>query len=58
MMVNKVIDNQLCGTNGSLFWDGLDNKKRRVSPGLYIILVESMDLKGGRIQIKKGIVVN
>lgn len=58
IMLNKVIDNQLCGTNGSLFWDGLDNKKRRVSPGLYIILVESMDLKGGRLRIKKGIVVN
>ena len=58
VIMNKVIDNQLCGTTGSLFWDGLDNKKRRVSPGLYIILVESMDLKGGRLRIKKGIVVN
>ncbi len=58
VMVTKAIDNQLCGTTGNLFWDGLDNKKRRVSPGLYIILVESMDLKGGRLRIKKGIVVN
>jgi len=58
VMVTKAIDNQLCGTTGSLFWDGLDSKKRRVSPGLYIILVESMDMKGGRVRIKKGIVVN
>ena len=52
-MVKKIIDNQLCGTNGMYFWDGLDQNKRKVRPGFYIIFTEAIDLRGIRKVIKK-----
>lgn len=52
-MVKKIVDNQLCGTSGMYFWDGLDNNKRKVRPGFYIIFTEAIDLRGNRKVIKK-----
>ena len=56
-LVKKIVDNGLCGTQGFYFWDGLDGKKMKVRPGLYIILVETIDLKGGRTRVKKVVAV-
>jgi hypothetical protein len=52
-MVKKIIDNQLCGTSGMYFWDGLDQNRRKVRPGFYIIFTEAIDLSGNRKVIKK-----
>jgi hypothetical protein len=56
-LVKKIVDNGLCGTQGFYFWDGLDGKNMKVRPGLYIILVETIDLNGGRIRVKKVVAV-
>lgn len=52
-LVKKIVNNELCGTHGFYFWDGLDETKRKLRPGLYIILVEAFDLNGGRSSVKK-----
>ena len=56
-LVKKIVDNGLCGTQGFYFWDGLDESKRKLRPGLYIILVETIDLKGGRTRVKKVVAI-
>jgi hypothetical protein len=56
-LVKKIVENGLCGTQGFYFWDGLDGKNMKVRPGLYIILVETIDLNGRRIRVKKVVAV-
>jgi len=56
-LVKKIVDNRLCGTQGLYYWDGLDGNKRKVRPGLYFILVETIDMAGGRKRKKKVVAV-
>lgn len=57
MLIQKIADNQLCGTSGTFIWDGFDNKKQRASPGIYIILSETLNMLGKRMRFKKAVVV-
>jgi flagellar hook assembly protein FlgD len=58
MMVRKIVDNQLCGTSGTFIWDGLNQHKQRVNPGVYIIFAEILDLRGKQMKFKKAIALD
>ncbi|MCX2572986.1 lamin tail domain-containing protein [Pedobacter sandarakinus] len=47
-LVKKVLKNQTIGTNGDLFWDGINDKGTRAPVGIYIILFEYFNLNGKR----------
>jgi hypothetical protein len=48
----KLVDNQLCGTLGDFYWNGLRNNLR-VPDGLYIIMVETMRMNAKPLRFKK-----
>jgi hypothetical protein len=52
-----VVNNRLCGTSGYFNWYGLDDKKRQLPKGLYVVLVETFDLNGTRKRMKKTIAI-
>ena len=57
MMIRKIADNQLCGTNGTFIWNGVDQNKLRVASGIYLIFIEILDLRGKLMKFKKAIAV-
>jgi hypothetical protein len=45
-LVRNLVNDQLIGTDGFWFWDGLDNNSQKVRIGIYIIFVKVFDLDG------------
>ena len=55
MLIQKIADNLLCGIGGAFVWDGFDSKRQRTPPGIYIILSETLDMRGKRMRFKKAV---
>jgi Lamin Tail Domain len=45
MLMGRIINNQLCGTNGSFHWNG-NVSNQVLQKGVYILLIESISLQG------------
>jgi hypothetical protein len=56
--VKHLYNNQLCGLTGFNTWDGTDDSGRKVSPGIYIVLVETFSSSGNRQQFKETCVLS
>jgi Lamin Tail Domain/CHU_C Type IX secretion signal domain len=54
-MIATIIDNQLCGTEGSFYWKGIDETGYPLPRGLYIILLETFHPNAKSIRFKKAI---
>jgi len=52
-LVAKIIDNKLCGTAGSFSWNGFDAKNNRLPPGVYVVLIETFNLSGKTLRLKR-----
>jgi hypothetical protein len=48
----KLVDNQLCGTRGDFYWNGLRNNQR-LPDGLYIIMTEMMRMNAKPLRFRK-----
>jgi hypothetical protein len=46
ILVKEILPRTLLGTEQTVFWDGKDNSGHRVSPDIYILLLEAYDAKG------------
>jgi hypothetical protein len=55
--VAKPVHNKLCGTDGTFFWQGLDDNNNRLYPGIYILCFDAFNIQGKKRQFKKTIVV-
>jgi len=55
--VANPVRNQLCGTKGSFYWHGQDDKNRSLTRGIYILYFESYGLSGKIRKAKKAIAV-
>lgn len=53
VLLDKIIDNRLCGTKGSFFWNGMDSKGKRIGSGVYILAASTFHLNGERSLVKK-----
>lgn len=51
--VRHLVQNQTLTQIGFWRWDGLDDNRRALPSGNYVVLVESFHLEGKRIQVKK-----
>jgi hypothetical protein len=49
--------NALCGLKGNYRWDGLDDKNRKLSQGIYIVFTETFNAEGAKKQFKNTIVL-
>jgi len=56
-LVANPVKNQLCGTSGSFFWNGLDVNNRHLLSGIYVVYGESYGMSGKLRKGKKTIVV-
>ncbi len=52
-IVRRLVKNTLLGTTGVFTWDGINEKNRRASTGIYLIYTEVFDLKGKVYKYKK-----
>ena len=52
-LVKTLVNNQLLGTTGSFYWDGLNDSRDKALIGIYIIYFEIHDMKGKIKHYKK-----
>ncbi|MBK7172215.1 MAG: lamin tail domain-containing protein [Bacteroidales bacterium] len=46
VLVRNLVINELCGSQGSWTWDGIDNRRQKAIIGRYIVHVEVFDMSG------------
>lgn len=56
-LVRELEDGTLTGQSGMLLWDGRDTSGRRLRIGIYIVLLEAVDVESGRTEAHRGVVV-
>ena len=56
-LITTIANNQLCGTTGSITWNGLDRKNQKPASGIYIIYAETLNLIGKIRRVKKIIAI-
>ncbi len=55
--IRTLATNEPAGARGALVWDGLDDEKRKARVGVYVILLEAIDDRGGVVETSKAAVV-
>ncbi len=55
--IKRLVSNLLVGTEGTITWDGLDNKNQRLPIGIYIVYIEYFNPNGEVKKFKKTCVV-
>lgn len=53
ILINRIVNNELLGTEGHFKWDGTYNEKQVAKMGIYIIFIELFDLEGNVKKYKK-----
>lgn len=56
-LVRTLINNQITGSDGTIIFDGLTDRNERLRIGIYIVLIEAVDSRGGLIEKVKTPVV-
>jgi hypothetical protein len=56
-LVKTLVRNQLCGTDGSYRWDGLNEQNVQLPEGIYILAAEIFDLTGKLNKIRKAAIL-
>lgn len=57
MLVTKIANNEMCGFNGSYFWEGIDDNGNKLPFGYYIVYCSAMHPQGYKKVEKKSILV-
>lgn len=56
-LIRTLAGNEPAGAEGEVIWNGMDDEGRRVRMGIYVILLEAVDDRGGVLETVKGVVV-
>ena len=56
-LVRELEPGRLSGTTATLVWDGRDDARRPLRAGIYVVLVEAVDVAGGTTEAHKAAVV-
>jgi len=51
------VNNELLGTEGSYSWEGTCDDRTKATAGIYVILVELVDLNGKVLRHKRTVVI-
>ncbi len=51
--VKKIMNNELVANSVNVIWDGLDQNKQLLPIGIYILQLETLELKTGKVSAKK-----
>ena len=55
--VRHLVNNELLGAEGVYSWDGIKDDQQKASSGIYIVLIELIDLNGRVVRYKKTLIV-
>ncbi len=55
--IRTLANNEPSGSRGSIVWDGMDDDKQKARIGVYIVLLEAIDDRGGVVETAKRVVV-
>jgi hypothetical protein len=55
--VRYLARNVLCGIKGFFKWDGLDENVKKLSSGIYVLLIDAFNLQGVQTRTKKPIIL-
>ena len=55
--IRMLVNNEASGARGSIVWDGMDDDKQKARVGIYIVLLDAIDDRGGVVETAKGVVV-
>jgi hypothetical protein len=55
--IRTLVNSEPSGAHGSIVWDGMDDDKQKARIGVYIVLLEAIDDRGGVVETAKGVVV-
>jgi hypothetical protein len=56
-LIRTLANGELAGAQGEIIWNGLDDNRRRVCIGVYVILLEAIDRSSGRDERAKAVAV-
>ncbi|NNF57297.1 MAG: hypothetical protein HKN04_03565 [Rhodothermaceae bacterium] len=56
-LVRRLEDGNLSGPSGALLWDGRDENGRRLRIGIYVVLLEAVNVEGGTSEAHRDVVV-
>jgi hypothetical protein len=56
-LVRTLANNEPSGPRGQIIWDGLDDDKRKLRMGIYVIFLEAIDSAGGTVESAKAAAV-
>jgi len=56
-LVREVEDGRLSGTTGEVVWDGRSDAGQRLRAGIYIVLLEAVDVEGGTSEAHRAAIV-
>jgi len=53
VLIKRLVKNSTLATEGSIYWDGLDESSNKAKVGIYIVYMDVFDLKGNTKKFKK-----
>jgi hypothetical protein len=56
-LVRMLLNSEPAGAQGTVVWDGRDDERRNVRMGIYILLLEALDRRGGTVMTARATVV-
>lgn len=56
-LIKKLVNNELLGSEGSFFWDGITDENSKARIGVYVVLFEAFNLDGDKEVFKEVITV-
>ena len=54
-LVRHLVNNELLGSSGSYSWNGVTDNNQKASAGMYVVLVELIDIAGSVLRYKKAV---
>jgi hypothetical protein len=55
--VRVLADGEPSGPHGNIVWDGMTDRRLKAPIGIYIVLLEALDSRGGELERLKGVIV-
>jgi flagellar hook assembly protein FlgD len=56
-LIRTLVNNEPSGTVRQVIWDGMNDERQKARIGIYVVLVEAIDVNGSDVNTVKEVVV-